>query len=510
MIHEIGIIGGGISGIYCLKYLLENNIKDVRLFEKESSIGGIWNYDQNRPGGVLKHTYASSSVFYMHPSDFPYPDNTPIFPHHSLIYNHYKKYIETFNLNKYISYNSEVISLEKINNLWILILKSQKIYIFKKIILAIGSSTFPSKIPELYRNFTGELYHAHYFNDKVYDKKNILIVGGGETASDIATELCRDNNIYMSIENGIWFQDRIFGANFPTDMLYNRFIHNCFTKYLINKIIGSNVEDIWGKNGHGINIWETKISGFLNSFYNKCRDVIQWIAQGKIVPKKKILNITNRLVKFDDNEEIEIDTIILAIGYTLQIPFLKNDYNFSYLYIFDPSDTSICTCGFIRPYVGSIPMLLEFQAELIALYFANKIKLPSYNKMMEDIKKTKEKQKNEFKRDYLRIKNIVDPFDYCNKLSKMSKTNCNSFYLLFSNPSLWLKYIFNPYTLFSYRLMHPDIIKRNYAIKYINKYHNHEVAIRGRNISIKFLCVFYLTPIIIIGIILCFIFFVVL
>ncbi len=495
MIHNIGIIGGGISGLYTLKYLLENNINNIKLFEKDSECGGIWNYKKDKFGGVLKHTHASSSVYYMHPSDFPYPDSTPLFPHHTIVNNHYKKYIEAFDLNKYIQYNSEVISLEKDNSLWIVTLKSNKKYIFKNIIIAIGTASYPSEIPSLYNKFTGDVYHSHYFNDKEYKNKRILIVGGGETGSDIATELCNDNKVYMAIKDGIWFQDRIFGANFPTDMLYNRFVHNCFTKNFINIVIGKNVESIWGTNGHGVKIWETKVSGFLNSFYNKCRDITQWIAQGKIIPKKKILSIENKLVKFDDNEELEIDIIILAIGYKPIIPFLKYKMNFDYLHIFDPNDTSICTCGFIRPYVASIPMLIEFQAELIALYYSQQINLPDYENMKSDIEKSRKKQLKEFRKDAIRLTKIVDPFDYANKLSKISKTKCNSLYLLLNNPSLWFKYVFNPYTLFSYRLTHSNIIKRHFAIKYMYKYDNNEVSIRARYISLALLLIFYIIPI---------------
>jgi thioredoxin reductase len=510
-IHDTCIIGGGISGIYSLKYCLENNIKDVILFEKENNIGGIWNFN-NKPGGVLKDTFASSSLFYLHPSDFPFPDNTPLFPHNLIVQEHLINYINHFNLKKYIEYNTEILSISKIptqntqintafnieeKNIWKVSIKNNiqtEVYYFKKIIIATGTAQYPNPIPSIFKNFTGEIYHSHYFNDKKYTKKKILIVGGGETASDIAVQLCNDNSIYMSVYNGVWFQDRIFGADFPTDMLYNRFVYNCFSKSFINYVIGTNVEKIWGVCGSGVDIWKVKESGFLNSFYNKCRDVIHMISKGKVIPKKKIIEIKNKLVTFDDNSTTNFDIIITAIGYNLQFPFLNNNYNFDYLHIFDPTDTSICFIGGIRPYVASIPMLIEFQAELIGLYYSNKIKLPTYNSMIKDINQSKLNQFKEFKKDYVRLNRIVDPFTYANKITKVTKTKPNPLYLLFSNPYLWFQYIFNPYTLFSYRLTHCNKIKKNIALMYMNKYHNTEVAIRAREISYFLLCLFYIFP----------------
>lgn len=501
MLHEIGIIGAGISGIYCLKYCLENGIDDIIAFEKDTNIGGVWQYNELRDGGVLKNTYSTSSKFYMHPSDLPYGDAVPWFPKHDIVYNHYLNYVTKFNLRKYIKFNETVNNLEKINNIWELTTSDSKIYYFKNIIIANGSSQTPVKPPCIYSNFRGQLLHSHYFNDKQYKNKRILIVGGGETASDLSEQLSNDNKVFMSIRNGQWFQDRIFGADSPTDMLYNRFVHNCFPKAVINKIIGNlNVENFWGDRGSGIDIWQTK-SGFLNSFYNKSRDVIQSIAQGKIVPKNAIVNIEGNNIHFEDGSIEFVDIIILAIGYKMNMPFLKDNFNFNYLHIYDPIDTSIVLCGFIRPFVSSIPMLAEFQAEHIALHFAKKICLPTYDKMIKDINKSKVKQLREFEKDSIRLSRIVDPYDYSSKITKLSKTKPCLFYVFITNPYLWFQLFFNPYSLFSFRIYSSNIQRKQIALEQIKKDHDHNIAVRARTVSLQlfilitFISSFILLPI---------------
>ncbi|CAF4354147.1 unnamed protein product, partial [Rotaria sordida] len=75
---KFAVIGGGWSGLYALKYLLEENL-DTQLYERESNLGGVWFYKET-PGGVYQSTHTTSSKTYLHASDFPLPDDTPHFP----------------------------------------------------------------------------------------------------------------------------------------------------------------------------------------------------------------------------------------------------------------------------------------------------------------------------------------------------------------------------------------------------------------------------------------------
>ena len=112
---KVAIIGGGFSGIYALKYCVQEKLK-CKLFESSDSIGGVWKYDKNKSGGVLKNTYASSSITFLHPTDYPFPNNTPEFPHHSVIYNHLVDYVKYFDLNQYIQLHTYITNITKKNN----------------------------------------------------------------------------------------------------------------------------------------------------------------------------------------------------------------------------------------------------------------------------------------------------------------------------------------------------------------------------------------------------------
>ena len=89
MIYNTVIIGSGISGIFTLKHLIEDGITNVIILDKNPEPFGVWNIN-NKPS-VFKDTYTVSSKLYMTISDFPIPENTPEFPHHSLILHRTKR-----------------------------------------------------------------------------------------------------------------------------------------------------------------------------------------------------------------------------------------------------------------------------------------------------------------------------------------------------------------------------------------------------------------------------------
>jgi len=73
----------------------------------------------------------------------------------------------------------------------------------------------------------GKWMHAdtYKYTTPEMEGKRILIVGGGESASDIATEVCdvsKHGETYLSIRNGQWFHDRTVGAYQPADVVFTK------------------------------------------------------------------------------------------------------------------------------------------------------------------------------------------------------------------------------------------------------------------------------------------------
>lgn len=121
--RRVLVVGGGWCGLYALKYLKEEGF-DVKLVEKTDTIGGIWAYRENQPGGVAKSTYSTTSKIYMHASDYPMPKGGPHFPHHSYVLQYLRDYSEHFGLTPFIHLNHCVEKARKKGDTWKAIIKN--------------------------------------------------------------------------------------------------------------------------------------------------------------------------------------------------------------------------------------------------------------------------------------------------------------------------------------------------------------------------------------------------
>jgi hypothetical protein len=487
------IIGSGISGIFTLKHLIEEGNKDVLVLDKNPEPFGVWNI--NNKHSVFENTHAVSSKLYMTISDFPLAEEIPEFPHHSIILNYYKEYANHFNLYEYIRQNVTVYSVKKNNNTWI-IKTSDKTYYASYVVIASGTINDCPNIPDddFYNNFTGEIYHSDVYEKiKNIENKKILIIGGSDTMSDCAMELKNKNKVTVSIKNGVWFQNKNFGAYEPADMFYSRTTDFFIKKILSKKGFDNNVIDTntrsslkfwWGESGSGVDIWVSKCD-YLNSYYVKSREIIDQIAKGVIIPENGIKNINKKTVTFETNNSDNFDIILFCTGYKpLQcMKFLDNNIVDSpkYKHIFYTKDTSIMFVGFIRPYLTSIPMLSELQSRWVAKFICRNVKLPNNEVMEYETKNDIVKQQKEFPCAVERLKTIVDPYDYCNLIADKIGANINIFTLLFTDPSLCYMILVDSWNHHIYRLNDKNIEKQKIAIENIKNTHNEKTSIKIRN-----------------------------
>ncbi len=504
MIYNVLIIGGGISGIMSLKHLLDEGETNVIILNKNPEPFGIWNINNNP--SVLEFTYSVTSKLYLTISDFPINKDIAEFPHHSVVLDYYKKYAEYFKLLPYIKNNIEVIKVQKIDNIWYCYTKDT-VYQSYNIIIATGAVNKCLNYPtdKFFDNFTGKKYHADNF--KTYYKelvnKKILVVGGSDTACDIAIYLSDKNKVTVSMKNGRWFQPRFFGAHNAADVYYSRsldfLIKNIFGKRTVHNLFGmKNVKNFYGLYGSGIKEWEPKCD-YLNDYYVKSRDIVDSIAKGKIEPRKYIESIDGNKIKFIDNDKIsEFDVIIFGTGYNTKecFDFLEKKYNKKYKHIFVPEDNSIFFVGFIRPYLTSIPMLVELQTRWISKVITKKVKLPSTSQMLIEIENDFEKTKNEFPCAYERIP-IVDPYDYSNMIAKNINALPNLFNLFFTNNTLWTNIMFDSWNHHMFRLNDKDTNKVKIATDNIIENANNETSklIRKKLFEIYFMLLLFIITI---------------
>lgn len=181
-----------------------------------------------------------------------------------------------------------------------------------------------------------------------------------------------------------------------------------------------------------------------------------------------------------------VDAVIFATGYRYQscappwlVALLKPP---RYLHVWPtnanhPPDVAVV--GFVRPYLTSIPMLIEFQARWVAAVFAGRAPAtipPTTAERRQCARRAAEKQRREFPCDAERMPFLVDPYDYCNTVAKHIGPTASIPYDRIIRESDWellWSLLMDSWNPSAFRLNDACEWKRNLARKTILEYHRH-------------------------------------
>ena len=328
---KVAVIGAGPSGITAIKNLKEKGF-DVIGFERCSGVGGNWRYDD--PSGhssVFETTHIISSKYTSYYEDFPLPKTSSDYPSHKELLSYFNEYSEHFGIKKHIQFNAEVIKCEQEDNgRWIIewkhlntdLINVQK---FDALVVCNGHHHEP-RLPNYPGNFSGEYIHSHsYKKAEPFRNKKVLVIGGGNSACDVAVETSRiSKTTAISWRRGYYLIPKfMFGLTSDVFGLRSRwlprFIRLPFMKFMLELMQGKN-EDI------GL----PKVTNHILATHPTINsDLYNAVRHGKVLPKPDIEKFDDRFVYFKDGTFEEFDTVIACTGYKIKHKFFdKNLINF--------------------------------------------------------------------------------------------------------------------------------------------------------------------------------------
>lgn len=460
------VIGAGPGGIVATKELLEQGYDDVICFEKS-----------NRLGGVFANTYdnllLTSSVTFSMFSDFWVGDGKSHdfwTKDDALVY--WESYASHYRVSERIQFDAEVEQVKSINDdSWEVILASGKTYKCKHLILAIGNNNIP-KYPEWQKQVINISYsHSkNYKNSNGFEGKRVLVVGGGESGSDVAYEISKvakecwvslrettgwivprkrgDHAADVSTHRGIWDLPRDYGAILsPFVLKLERGRKDPVFDALadLNEKVSSKY-GIWG-------IFGTKTLALPKAIaYHGCKVV------GDIIT---VQDGGRKLITADGITLENIDVIVFSTGYVNEIKFMPDglqacDPRMLYKHVFHPKlKDRLAWIGWARPAFGSQFPIMEMQSRYMASIFKGDMNLPSNESMSVEIKSDKDYYYNQFEGNAKRIRSLVDYHYYMNTLSKMIGCFPPLTKYFFTRPKLWFHLMYGPTQATQFRLNGP-------------------------------------------------------
>ncbi|TVQ42887.1 MAG: NAD(P)/FAD-dependent oxidoreductase [Gloeocapsa sp. DLM2.Bin57] len=345
------IIGAGFVGLGVAQALQDANIPYDQV-EASDDIGGNWYH------GVYETAHIISSRRVTEFTHFPMPSTYPDFPSAKQMGDYLNLFADHYQLRKNIELNSEVTWIQpREDNHWEVILNNQTTRVYKGVIICNGHH-WCKRFPEFQGEFSGEIIHTKdYKHPNQLKGKRVLVIGGGNSACDVAAEAARvAEHCVLSMRDSVWFIPKTFGGIPVTD-----WVRGWMPESLQRLLVYTMIRLSFGQHSdYGLPKPQHQIFTKHPTVNN---EVPYYLKHGKIIPKPGVLTLAGEEVEFVDGSRSSFDLIVCGTGYYLAYPFLPpelqrvngpilNCYGGSFLEDY----ANICFIGWgqVRGGVGSI------------------------------------------------------------------------------------------------------------------------------------------------------------
>src|ERR1035437_4353162 len=409
---HVCVIGAGSSGIAAAKVLHQRGIP-FDCFEKGDRVGGNWVLgNSNGMSSAYRSLHINTSRERMEYSDFPMPKRYPDFPHHTHIAEYFDDYVEHFGFRDHIVFNTGVERAEReADGTWTVTLGTGESRRYDALMVANGHHWDPRwPEPPFPGDFDGEVMHSHYYVDnEPLKNKNVLVLGMGNSAMDIAVESSFvADKTFLAARRGAWIIPKYMLGR-PLDQQMNDpripyAIKQKIFKRMMLTTIGPPQRYGLPKPDHELGQAHPTVSS----------DILMRIAHGETPPTPTRTVLMGAGVNFPDAGGEPIDVIVYCTGYKVTFPFFAADFisapdNDMPLFrrVFKPGVDNVFFIGLLQP-LGAIMPLAETQSEWVAEYLLGDYAMPSEEDVRADIEREREAM---FKR-YVKSKRHNMQVDY--------------------------------------------------------------------------------------------------
>jgi cation diffusion facilitator CzcD-associated flavoprotein CzcO len=372
------VVGAGGSGLAAVKNLKEHGF-GVDCYERETGVGGAWNWRHDRSPVYASTHLVSSKPLSQYP-DFPMPDTWPDYPHHGQVLSYFERYADHFELRPNIWFGTEVVRVEPADGQrWDVTTRStggygaERTSRYAAVVVANGHNWSP-KLPayEGLDGFRGQVVHASAYKDATMLRgKRVLVVGAGNTGCDIAVEAAQHAaRCWHSTRRGYWYAPKyVLGR--PVDQVNDQVlawrmplrVRQWTYALLMRLTVGDLTRFGLPRPDH--RVYETH--PIANS------QLVYYVGHGAVTPVPDVARFDSHSVELTDGRRIEPDLVILATGYLPRFEFLDPQLIGAdatgrptmYLNTFPRNHPTLAVAGLIQPDSG-IFTLSHWQTVAIA------------------------------------------------------------------------------------------------------------------------------------------------
>ncbi len=398
------IIGAGSSGIAAAKALSLAGVP-FDCFEAGGAIGGNWVFDNPNGRSACYDTLEiNTSCARMAFSDFPMPASYPAYARHDQVHAYFEQYVDHFGFRSDITLHTSVTDVARSDDgAWLVQTNGpdgERTRSYDAVLVANGHHWDPRLPDPAYPGaFDGEQLHAHdYRSGDQLEGRNIVVVGAGNSAMDIAVEGShRARSVNLSIRRGQWVMKKwLLGR--PADQI-------AFPGWLP-----------WWATSLRLRIGALTSGGLARyglpepshrpgqSHPVQSDRIRQRIAAGRVIVRPGIERLDGDGVVFTDGSRVAADLIVWATGYNVTFPFLdpalvaaeENELPL-FKRTLHPDLPGLYFIGLLQP-VGAVMPLAEAQSAWVAEILAGRYVAPADAELRSRMERDHRRNKRQFYR----------------------------------------------------------------------------------------------------------------
>ena len=398
--QRVCVIGAGSSGIASCQVLDARGI-EFDCFEKGSEVGGNWRYENdNQMSSAYRSLHINTSRGLMAYATYPMPEDYPDYPDHFQIARYFDDYVDHFGFRDRIRFRTEVLSVEPAGDgEWEVSVEDDRgrreSNVYGAVLVANGHHWDP-RWPEPpfpgSEDFLGEQIHVHYYREpEILRGKRVLVLGIGNSATDIAVESSRTAEAtFLAMRRGAYVIPKYLAGK-PTDENGQESLTRlpiAFQRMMFKRALKVAAGDM---QSYGLPEPDHKL---LEAHPTVSSELLPRIGHGEITVKPNIERFERDRVRFVDGSEEEIDLVIYCTGYKISFPFLEDSVISAtdnrvplYRRVVSVENPGLYFIGLVQP-LGAIMPIAEAQSQWVADLLGGRAGLPSPETMRKSIERS--------------------------------------------------------------------------------------------------------------------------
>jgi putative flavoprotein involved in K+ transport len=286
--YDVVVIGGGQAGL-AIGYFLKRQEKHFVILDAGASIGSAW---RSRWDSLVLFTPRRYDSL----PGLPFPGDPDGYPTRDEVIAYLEEYTEKFALP--LDLGSDVRAMTRVDGTFLLDLDDRNVEAHQ-VVVATGPFQTP-RVPDFASELAPEVFQTHSQGYRAPDdvpEGSVLVVGGGNTGYQIASELSSTHHVHLAVG----------GRQKP----------------LPQKLMGRDV--FWWL--VTTRLFKTSIDSRLGQKLSRRETLIgsspKALKQHGVKMKPRMIGASGRTASFSDGSDLSVDAVIWATGFSLDHSWIK-------------------------------------------------------------------------------------------------------------------------------------------------------------------------------------------